>query len=416
MAKKEKEEVKKQAPEETPQEPVEETPKEKTPEEPKQKEISPWEEKYNSEHDARLRLAAEYDNFRKRTTKEKEQSYGNGKADAVTKMLPIYDNLERALNQPTEDAAYKKGVELTMTELLKILNGLGVEVFGAPKASADAEVISLAISILNELGIKSVKAKINSIGCPECRPKYNAALKEYLKANYDELCETCKTRYEKNPLRILDCKEKRCGEIAAAAPKVLDYLCPECQAHFEELKASLDALGIEYEVDPMIVRGLDYYTKTVFELVSTEGAYTGTVCGGGRYDGLIEQLGGPKMNAVGFGMGMERLLLVAESFNPIPEPNLVDIYIAPVGDEARNVGLKLAGELRKHGVKTEFDHVGRSFKAQFKYADKLNARFVAVIGEDEVKNGVIKLKNMADGTETALGIEGFAEKAAELVK
>ena len=201
----------------------------------------------------------------------------------------------------------------------------GVEVFGAPRASADAEVISLAISILNELGIKSVKAKINSIGCPECRPQYNAALKEYLKANYDELCETCKTRYEKNPLRILDCKEKRCGEIAAAAPKVLDYLCPECQAHFEELKASLDALGIEYEVDPMIVRGLDYYTKTVFELVSTEGAYTGTVCGGGRYDGLIEELGGPKMNAVGFGMGMERLLLVAESFNPIPEPNLVDI-------------------------------------------------------------------------------------------
>lgn len=292
----------------------------------------------------------------------------------------------------------------------------GVEVFGAPRASADAEVISLAISILNELGIKSVKAKINSIGCPECRPKYNAALKEYLKANYEELCETCKTRYEKNPLRILDCKEKRCGEIAAAAPKVLDYLCPECQAHFEELKASLNALGIEYEIDPMIVRGLDYYTKTVFELVSTEGAYTGTVCGGGRYDGLIEELGGPKMNAVGFGMGMERLLLVAESFNPIPEPNLVDIYIAPVGDEARNVGLKLAGELRKHGVKTEFDHVGRSFKAQFKYADKLKARFVAVIGEDEVKNGVIKLKNMADGTETALGIEGFAEKAAELVK
>ena len=280
----------------------------------------------------------------------------------------------------------------------------GVEVFGAPKASADAEVISLAISILNDLGIKSVKAKINSIGCPECRPKYNAALKEYLKANYDELCETCKTRYEKNPLRILDCKEKHCGEIAKAAPKVLDYLCPDCKAHFEELQASLDALG------------LDYYTKTVFELVSTEGAYTGTVCGGGRYDGLIEELGGPKMNAVGFGMGMERLLLVAESFNPIPEPNLVDVYIAPVGEKARLTGLKLAGDLRKQGVKTEYDHVGRSLKAQFKYADKLNARFVAVIGEDEVANGIIKLKNMADGTETPIAIDGFAEKAAEIVK
>lgn len=291
----------------------------------------------------------------------------------------------------------------------------GIEVFGAPRASADAEVISLAMSILLSLGIKSVKARINSIGCPECRPKYNEALKAYLKENYDALCDTCKTRYEKNPLRILDCKEKRCGEIAANAPKVLEYLCPECKAHFEELKGCLDALAIEYEVDPMIVRGLDYYTKTVFELVSTEGAYTGTVCGGGRYDGLIEELGGPKMNAVGFGMGMERLLLVAESFAPIPEPDLVDVYIAPMGDEARNIGLSIAKQLRELGVKTDFDHVGRSFKAQFKYADKLKARFVAVIGEDEVKSGRLKLKNMADGTETALPLEGFAQKAKELI-
>lgn len=291
----------------------------------------------------------------------------------------------------------------------------GVEVFGAPKASTDAEVISLAVSILKELGITSVKAKINSIGCPNCRPEYNKKLKEYLASRYDELCDTCKTRYEKNPLRILDCKEKHCGEIAASAPKVLDCLCPECREHFEELKESLSALKIEYEVDPMIVRGLDYYTKTVFELVSTEGAYTGTVCGGGRYDGLIEQLGGPKLNAVGFGMGMERLLLVAESFNAIPEPNLCDIYIAPVGDKARLVGLKIAGELRRLGIKTDYDHVGRSFKAQFKYADKLNARFVAVIGEDEVEKGIIKLKNMADGTETALELDSFALKAAEIV-
>ena len=291
----------------------------------------------------------------------------------------------------------------------------GIEVFGAPRASADAEVISLAMSILLSLGIKSVKARINSIGCPECRPKYNEALKAYLKENYDALCDTCKTRYEKNPLRILDCKEKRCGEITANAPKVLEYLCPECKAHFEELKGCLDALAIEYEVDPMIVRGLDYYTKTVFELVSTEGAYTGTVCGGGRYDGLIEELGGPKMNAVGFGMGMERLLLVAESFAPIPEPDLVDVYITPMGDEARNIGLSIAKQLRELGVKTDFDHVGRSFKAQFKYADKLKARFVAVIGEDEVKSGRLKLKNMADGTETALPLEGFAQKAKELI-
>lgn len=293
----------------------------------------------------------------------------------------------------------------------------GVEVFGAPRASADAEVISLAISILNELGIKSVKAKINSIGCPECRPKYNAALKEYLKANYDELCETCKTRYEKNPLRILDCKEKRCGEIAAAAPKVLDYLCPECQAHFEELKASLDALGIEYEVDPMIVRGLDYYTKTVFELVSTEGAYTGTVCGGGRYDGLIEELGGPKMNAVGFGMGMERLLLIAElSGAQIPQPRNVEVYVAAMGEEARKVGFTLTAKLRGSGIKTEFDHVGKSFKAQFKYANKIDARFVAILGDEELERGEVKLKDMETGDEGYVPIAALGNRVQQILR
>lgn len=293
----------------------------------------------------------------------------------------------------------------------------GVEVFGAPRASADAEVISLAISILNELGIKSVKAKINSIGCPECRPQYNAALKEYLKANYEELCETCKTRYEKNPLRILDCKEKRCGEIAAAAPKVLDYLCPECRAHFEELKASLDALGIEYEVDPMIVRGLDYYTKTVFELVSTEGAYTGTVCGGGRYDGLIEQLGGPKMNAVGFGMGMERLLLIAElSGAQIPQPRNVEVYVAAMGEEARKVGFTLTAKLRGSGIKTEFDHVGKSFKAQFKYANKIDARFVAILGDEELERGEVKLKDMETGDEGYVPIAALGNRVQQILR
>lgn len=293
----------------------------------------------------------------------------------------------------------------------------GVEVFGAPRASADAEVISLAISILNELGIRSVKAKINSIGCPECRPQYNAALKEYLKANYEELCETCKTRYEKNPLRILDCKEKRCGEIAAAAPKVLDYLCPECQAHFEELKASLDALGIEYEVDPMIVRGLDYYTKTVFELVSTEGAYTGTVCGGGRYDGLIEQLGGPKMNAVGFGMGMERLLLIAElSGAQIPQPRNVEVYVAAMGEEARKVGFTLTAKLRGSGIKTEFDHVGKSFKAQFKYANKIDARFVAILGDEELERGEVKLKDMETGDEGYVPIAALGNRVQQILR
>ncbi len=275
----------------------------------------------------------------------------------------------------------------------------GVEVFGAPRASADAEVIALACSLLKKLGVNKLSVNINSIGCPECRPKYNAALREYLKANYGSLCETCRDRYEKNPLRILDCKEERCHEIAKNAPKILDFLCDECRDHFEELKRCLGALGIEYAVDPMIVRGLDYYTKTVFEIISTEGAYKGTVCGGGRYDGLIEELGGPKMNAVGFGMGMERLLLVAESFSPIPAPAPTDVFIAAQGEAARAAGLKLAGELRASGIRTEFDHAGRSFKAQFKYADKLGARFTAVLGDDELQKGEIQLKSMTDGGE-----------------
>lgn len=283
----------------------------------------------------------------------------------------------------------------------------GVEVYGAPRASVDAECIALALDLFGQLGISGLSVNINSIGCPECRPAYNAKLKEYFRANYDDLCETCRTRFEKNPLRILDCKEEKCKRIAAGAPKILDCLCDGCRTHFDELQASLQAMDIHYTVDPMIVRGLDYYTKTVFEIISTEGQYKGTVCGGGRYDCLLEQLGGPNMPGVGFGLGMERLLLVAESFRPIPQPERVGVYLAAMGEAARSEGMRLAKALRSEGVKTEFDHVGRSFKAQFKYADKLGARFVAILGDDEIKNGVIKLKNMETGEEAATPIQEF---------
>ncbi len=282
----------------------------------------------------------------------------------------------------------------------------GVEIFGAPRASADAEVIALACALLGKLGVEQLSVNINSIGCPECRRVYNEALRAHLEVNYGALCETCKTRFEKNPLRILDCKEERCAAIVESAPRVLDYLCADCADHFAELKSCLEALGIAYWVDPMIVRGLDYYTKTVFEIISTEGAYKGTVCGGGRYDKLISELGGPEMPAVGFGMGMERLLLVAESFRPIPEPKPVDVYVAAMGGDARAAGLRLVGALRDSGVCAEFDHVGRSFKAQFKYADKLGARFTAILGEDELARGIIKLKDMADGVERELPLDG----------
>ena len=188
----------------------------------------------------------------------------------------------------------------------------GVEVYGAPRASIDAECIELAMTVLDKIGVKGLSVNINSIGCPNCRPKYNELLKEYLRSNYDGLCETCKSRFEKNPLRILDCKEEKCKRICEGAPTILDCLCDECRAHFEELKGCLDSVGIQYKVDPFIVRGLDYYTKTVFEIIANSEGYSGTVCGGGRYDGLLEQLGGPKLPGIGFGMGMERLLLIAE--------------------------------------------------------------------------------------------------------
>ena len=292
----------------------------------------------------------------------------------------------------------------------------GVEVYGAPRASVDAECIALALDLFRALGIGGLSVNVNSIGCPECRSAYNAKLREYLQANYDGLCETCRTRFEKNPLRILDCKEETCKRIAAGAPKMIDCLCDDCKAHFEELKASLAAMGIAYTIDPMIVRGLDYYTKTVFEIISTEGQYKGTVCGGGRYDCLLEQLGGPKMPGVGFGLGMERLLLVAESFREIPAPEPVGVYLAAMGEAARGEGMRLVKALRDAGVKAEFDHVGRSFKAQFKYADKLGARFVAILGDDEVKTGVIKLKNMETGEEAATPLAEFVETVKAILE
>ena len=283
----------------------------------------------------------------------------------------------------------------------------GVEVYGAPRASVDAECISIALKLFETLGIGGLSVNVNSIGCPNCRPAYNEKLKQYLAANYDDLCETCRTRFEKNPLRILDCKEEKCKKITAGAPKMLDCLCDDCANHFEELKGALEAMGIAYNVDPMIVRGLDYYTKTVFEIISTEGQFKGTVCGGGRYDGLLEQLGGPKMPGVGFGLGMERLLLVAESFRPIPLPRPVGVYIAAMGEAARKEGMRLVKELRDANVKAEFDHVGKSFKAQFKYADKLGARFVAILGDSEIEQGIVKLKNMEKGEELTVSLSEF---------
>jgi histidyl-tRNA synthetase len=270
----------------------------------------------------------------------------------------------------------------------------GVEAFGAQDASIDAEIISLAMRVFRELGITSIELNINNIGCPKCRKTYNEALQAYLKANYDNLCETCKTRFEKNPMRILDCKELSCKKIVAGAPMILDYLCDECEDHFGDLKKYLDALGIAYKVDPLIVRGLDYYSKTVFEIIN-DGI---TVCGGGRYDYLIEQIDGPSTPAMGFGMGMERLILTMEQNNiTIPVEPFIDLYVGSMGDAAKLKSMQLVNSLRQKGMKCESDHMDRSVKAEMKYANKIGARYTLVIGEDELSTGKAKLKRMSDG-------------------
>jgi len=270
----------------------------------------------------------------------------------------------------------------------------GVEAFGAKDASIDAEIISLAMRVFRELGISSIELNINNIGCPKCRKTYNEALQAYLKANYDNLCETCKTRFEKNPMRILDCKERSCKRIVAGAPMILDYLCDECEDHFGDLKKYLEALGIEYKVDPLIVRGLDYYSKTVFEIIN-DGI---TVCGGGRYDYLIEQIDGPSTPAMGFGMGMERLILTLEQNNiTIPVEPFIDLYVGSMGDAAKLKSMQLVNSLRQKGMKCESDHLDRSVKAEMKYANKIGARYTLVIGEDELNTGKAKLKRMSDG-------------------
>ncbi len=276
----------------------------------------------------------------------------------------------------------------------------GVEVFGAAQASIDAEIILLAMTLFNRLGIKGLSLNINSIGCPKCRPEYHKALKDYLAGHLDELCSTCNTRFERNPLRILDCKEDGCKAIVKDAPIMLDYLCDECKEHFEDLKKFLKAAKIEYTINPMIVRGLDYYTKTVFEIISTDIGSQGTVCGGGRYDALVAECGGPEVAGAGFGLGLERLLLVLESQGiEIPKPCSYDVYFITIGDNAKEKAFELVLKCRASGLSADMDHVGRSVKAQFKYANKIESPWVCILGDEEIENNVVKIKNMTDGRE-----------------
>ena len=289
---------------------------------------------------------------------------------------------------------------------LREFHQFGVEMAGSQSPAADAELISLAKKILERLDVKNIELHINSIGCPACRAKYHEALRAFFEPHKDELCDTCKERLVKNPMRLLDCKSPEDREIAKDAPVITDYLCDDCSEHFTKLRKYLDNAGISYIVDPKIVRGLDYYTKTVFEFVTTEIGAQGTVCGGGRYDGLIEQLGGQHTPALGFGMGIERLLLVMDKQNcNFLAPKKCDIYFATMGDAALEKAIELTAQLREFGYYAEYDLMGRGLKAQMKYANKIDAAFTMVLGDNELTDAKAKLKEMESGEETLINLD-----------
>ena len=291
---------------------------------------------------------------------------------------------------------------------LREFHQFGVECFGSASPLADAEIIALAKSIFDTLGVKDLSLEINSIGCPTCRAEYHKALKEYFSSRKDELCDTCKSRLDRNPMRILDCKSPICHEIAEGAPVVIDYLCDECKEHFENVQKYLKAQNIEYTINPQIVRGLDYYTKTVFEFVSNAIGAQGTVCGGGRYDGLVEELGGQHTPSLGFAMGIERLMLLMEAQGcEFPEAEKPDLFIVALGEKATLKAVEIAKDMREEGFSALLDLNQRSVRAQMKYADKLGAKFNVVIGDNEVEAKTAKLKNMQTGEETEINLDTF---------
>lgn len=289
---------------------------------------------------------------------------------------------------------------------LRAFHQFGIEIIGSPYASADADVISLAMLFFERLGLKGLELRINSVGCPKCRKEYGEKLREFLKDKLPLLCETCNTRYHTNPMRIIDCKVEKCKKAVEGIPLMLDYICDECREHFESLKAHLDNMGIEFTVDPTIVRGLDYYTKTAFEIVSSDIGSQGTVCGGGRYDGLVEECGGPPTPGIGFGLGIERLLLTLENQGiEIQKEDILDLYVASVGNEAYKKAVSLVFGLRAAGVAAECDHMGRSLKAQMKFADRLGFRYSMVLGDTEISQGTAALKDMESGDETEVVLD-----------
>ena len=292
---------------------------------------------------------------------------------------------------------------------LREFHQIGAEIFGTESYLADIEIITMANEIIKEIGLPDIVLKINSIGCKECRKEYYKVLKEYLSDKIQNYCETCQSRYEKNPMRILDCKEEKCKEYNKNAPLIIDYLCDECREHFEQIKKGLNNLNIKYEIDATIVRGLDYYTKTVFEFVSKKEGYT--VLGGGRYDDLVQELGGQQTPAIGFALGVERMIELYKKYNAKLEPKNPKLYLVSIGERATEFINKLAIELRRANIYVEKDISQRSIKAIFKHADKLNTEYVLTIGEDELEKKSANLKEMKTGN-----IEEISLNIDELIK
>ena len=283
---------------------------------------------------------------------------------------------------------------------------LGLEAFGSAGPEIDAEIIALLATYFKKIGITSTRIKINSIGCPVCREAYHISLRDYLYPHLDEMCSTCRGRFETNPLRIIDCKENRCKVVTKGAPALLDQLCGDCDTHFRSLERNLEILGIDYEIDKKIVRGLDYYTKTVFEFVSEHVGTQGTICGGGRYDGLIEEFGGAKTPGIGFALGLERLLMELDAQEiVITKPDSPTVYFASLGQASAEAAKKFCFQLRNRGIPSETDLMNRSLKAQMKYAGKMGYPYVIVVGEEELTSGKLKLRNMLEGTEREITIE-----------
>ena len=290
---------------------------------------------------------------------------------------------------------------------LREFHQFGIEMFGTAEPIADAEIIVFAKNIFDRLGVKNLSLEINSIGCPKCRANYHKALKKYFESYRDQLCDTCNSRLDRNPMRILDCKSPVCSKIAEGAPKIIEFLCDECSEHFSSVKKYLTASGLEYTVNPNIVRGLDYYSRTVFEFVSNDLGAQSTVCGGGRYDGLVEEMGGKPTPGLGFGMGLERLMLVLDAQGiEFPPEESCEVFIASMGADSLVKSFELVNKLRDCGINAACDLCGRGFKAQLKYANKIKASHLIVIGDEEIASGKANLKDMETGKTVKISLVG----------